>query len=211
MTTADYARRRLVDVTDLHVHFATDADIVEAVDGVSFHIAMGVRRQHRFRRPLPPFYKSTLQIDAAHREGRVPAARRDATGELWCSTNERDGLGDNLVPDYITHLEEDGFYGWPWFYMGGHQDPRHKGKHRELKAKVLAPDVLLQPHFASLEMLLYRGRSSRRVPRTRLRGRARLVEPGEPRRLPNVPHDAKPLDIASLMTAISAGSPSSRG
>jgi glucose/arabinose dehydrogenase/mono/diheme cytochrome c family protein len=79
------------------------------------------------------------------------------TSELWCSVNERDGLGDNLVPDYITHVEEGGFYGWPWWYIGGNQDPRHKGKHPELKEKVLVPDVLLQPHNASLEMTFYEG------------------------------------------------------
>jgi len=80
------------------------------------------------------------------------------TGELWCSVNERDGLGDNLVPDYITHVQEGGFYGWPWWYMGGHQDPRHKGKHPELKDKVIVPDVLLQPHNASLEFAFYEGK-----------------------------------------------------
>lgn len=79
------------------------------------------------------------------------------TGELWCSTNERDGLGDNLVPDYITHVQEGGFYGWPWYYIGGHQDPRHEGKHPELKTKVLVPDVLLQPHNASLGFSFYDG------------------------------------------------------
>jgi len=79
------------------------------------------------------------------------------TGELWCSVNERDGLGDNLVPDYITHVQEGGFYGWPWWYMGGHQDPRHQGKHPELKDKVIVPDVLLQPHIASLEFTFYQG------------------------------------------------------
>jgi len=79
------------------------------------------------------------------------------TLELWCSVNERDGLGDNLVPDYITHVEEGGFYGWPWWYIGAHQDPRHAGKHPELKDKVLVPDVLLQPHNASLEMTVYQG------------------------------------------------------
>ena len=79
------------------------------------------------------------------------------TGELWCSVNERDGLGDNLVPDYITHVQEGGFYGWPWWYMGGHQDPRHEGKHPELKDKVITPDVLLQPHNASLEFTFYEG------------------------------------------------------
>ncbi len=76
------------------------------------------------------------------------------TGDLWCSTNERDGLGNNLVPDYITHVQEGGFYGWPWFYMGL-QDPRQMGKHPELKAKVIVPDVLLQPHFASLQLQFY--------------------------------------------------------
>jgi len=77
------------------------------------------------------------------------------TDELWCSVNERDALGDNLVPDYITHVQEGGFYGWPWWYMGAHQDPRHKGKHPELKDKVIVPDVLLQPHNASLELTFY--------------------------------------------------------
>jgi glucose/arabinose dehydrogenase len=79
------------------------------------------------------------------------------TGELWCSTNERDALGDNLVPDYITHVQEGGFYGWPWWYIGGHQDPRHQGKHPELKDKAIVPDVLLQPHNASLELTFYEG------------------------------------------------------
>jgi glucose/arabinose dehydrogenase len=77
------------------------------------------------------------------------------TGELWCSVNERDALGDNLVPDYITRVQEGGFYGWPWWYMGAHQDPRQKGKHPELKEKTIVPDVLLQPHNASLEMAFY--------------------------------------------------------
>ncbi|MFZ0410562.1 MAG: PQQ-dependent sugar dehydrogenase [Candidatus Acidiferrales bacterium] len=80
------------------------------------------------------------------------------TGTLWCSVNERDGLGDNLVPDYITHVQDGGFYGWPWWYIGGNQDPRHAGKHPELKDKAIVPDVLLQPHNASLEMLFYQGR-----------------------------------------------------
>ncbi len=79
------------------------------------------------------------------------------TGELWCSVNERDQLGDNLVPDYITHVQEGGFYGWPYYYIGGNPDPRLKGKHPELKDKVIVPDVLLQPHNASLEMAFYQG------------------------------------------------------
>lgn len=88
----------------------------------------------------------------------VGMAVHPKTGELWCSVNERDGLGDDLVPDYITHVQEGGFYGWPWWYMGSHQDPRHKGKHPELKDKVIVPDVMVHPHNASLEMTFYDGK-----------------------------------------------------
>ena len=84
-------------------------------------------------------------------------ATHPETGQLWTSVNERDGLGDHLVPDYITHVEEGGFYGWPWYYIGPNQDPRHKGKHPELKDKVIVPDVLLQSHMASIDLTFYDG------------------------------------------------------
>ena len=87
----------------------------------------------------------------------VGLAIHPRTGQLWASVNERDGLGDNLVPDYITRVEAGAFFGWPWFYMGGHQDPRHAGRHAELKPKVRTPDVLIQPHSASLGMVFYAG------------------------------------------------------
>lgn len=87
----------------------------------------------------------------------VGEAINPMTGQLWCSVNERDMLGDQLVPDYITHVQEGGFYGWPYYYMGGHPDPRLNGKHPELKDKVITPDILLEPHFASLEMTFYEG------------------------------------------------------
>ena len=88
----------------------------------------------------------------------VGLAMNSKTGELWCSVNERDGLGDNLVPDYITHVQDGGYYGWPWWYMGSHQDPRHVGKHPELKDKVITPDVILNPHNASLGITFYDGK-----------------------------------------------------
>ena len=80
------------------------------------------------------------------------------TGTLWTSVNERDGLGDNLPPDYITHVTEGAFYGWPWYYLGDHQDPRHKGEHAELAGHVTVPDVLLGAHYASLALTFYTGR-----------------------------------------------------
>lgn len=85
----------------------------------------------------------------------VGLATHPKTGQLWTSVNERDGLGDNLVPDYITHVEEGGFYGWPWYYLGPNQDPRHKGKQPDLKDKVIVPEVILQSHMASLDLVFY--------------------------------------------------------
>jgi glucose/arabinose dehydrogenase len=102
-----------------------------------------------------------IKIYASGLRNCVGEAINPTTGELWCSTNERDGLGNNYPPDYITHVQEDGFYGWPWFLYGGPgggiQDPRHPGKHPELQSKVITPDILVNPHFASLEMLFYEG------------------------------------------------------
>jgi glucose/arabinose dehydrogenase len=87
----------------------------------------------------------------------VGLAINPTTGDLWCSTNERDGLGDNLPPDYLTRVREGGFYGWPWYYMGAHEDPRHPGARPDLKDKIIVPDVLIQPHSASLQLMFYSG------------------------------------------------------
>jgi glucose/arabinose dehydrogenase len=87
----------------------------------------------------------------------VGIAIHPETGELWASVNERDGLGDDLVPDYITRVREGGFYGWPWYYLGKRQDPRHPGARPDLADKVLLPDVLVQAHSAPLQMIFYTG------------------------------------------------------
>ena len=80
-----------------------------------------------------------------------------ATGRLWAVVNERDGLGDNTPFDYATHVQEGAFYGWPWYYIGGHEDPRHKGEHADLKDQVTIPDVLIQAHSAALQIVFYEG------------------------------------------------------
>lgn len=114
----------------------------------------------------------------------VGEAINPSTGQLWCSVNERDDLGNHLVPDYITSVPQGSFFGWPWYYMGGHRDPRlpepcangtgpnpqlsaslteaqAKGcKHVDLSSQVRTPDVLVQPHMASLEMTFYPDRKS---------------------------------------------------
>ena len=79
------------------------------------------------------------------------------TQDLWITSHERDGLGDDLVPDYLTRVTPGGFYGWPYAYTGPHEDPRHQGKAPELVKKTLYPDVLLGSHVGSLDLLFYTG------------------------------------------------------
>jgi glucose/arabinose dehydrogenase len=83
-------------------------------------------------------------------------AIQPGTGTLWCAVNERDGLGDDLPPDFATSVRQGGFYGWPWFYIGGNVDPRHRGVSVR---PVIVPDVLIQPHSAPLGITFYDGRA----------------------------------------------------
>jgi glucose/arabinose dehydrogenase len=120
-----------------------------------------------------------LEVYAHGIRNCVGEAINPITGSLWCSTNERDNLGNHLVPDYVTSVPEGSFFGWPWYYMGGHKDPRlpdpcangtgpnpqlaqplnilqaETCKRADIHAKVRTPDVLVQPHMASLEMTFY--------------------------------------------------------
>ena len=77
------------------------------------------------------------------------------TGDVMCTVNERDALGDNLPPDYLTRVKQGGFYGWPWYYIGDNEDPRLKGHRPDLKGKAIVPDVLIQSHSAPLGMVVY--------------------------------------------------------
>lgn len=77
---------------------------------------------------------------------------------LWCAVNERDLMGDNLPPDYITRVRPHAFYGWPWYYLGDHEDPRHKGERPDLAGKIATPDVLIQSHSAALGLVFYEAR-----------------------------------------------------
>ena len=78
------------------------------------------------------------------------------THALWTAVNERDELGDELVPDYLTSVKEDGFYGWPYSYYGQHRDPRMKDYPSDsLVAKAIVPEVPLGSHTASLGLVFY--------------------------------------------------------
>ena len=95
------------------------------------------------------------KIFASGLRNPVGMAWQPVTHELWTAVNERDRLGDDLVPDYITSVKEDGFYGWPYAYFGQHEDPRLKGKRPDLVAKAIVPDVSMNAHTAALGLAFY--------------------------------------------------------
>lgn len=85
----------------------------------------------------------------------VGMAWAPGTNELWTAVNERDGLGDDLVPDYITSVKEGAFYGWPFSYFGQNEDPRLKGQNPALVAQAIVPDIAVGSHTASLGLAFY--------------------------------------------------------
>ncbi|HME11811.1 MAG TPA: sorbosone dehydrogenase family protein [Candidatus Acidoferrum sp.] len=87
----------------------------------------------------------------------VGLAVEPQSGKVWTSVNERDGLGDDLPPDYFTSVQDGGFYGWPYSYIGNHVDPRVNPQKPELVSKAIVPDVLLGAHHAPLQFAFYTG------------------------------------------------------
>ena len=82
-----------------------------------------------------------------------------ANSKLWATVQERDGLGDDLVPDFFTEVKKDAFYGWPYAYIGKNEEPRHKGEAPELVSKSIEPDVILPAHAAVMDFTFYSGKS----------------------------------------------------
>jgi glucose/arabinose dehydrogenase len=140
-------------------------DVVFSNDGTKMYVSVGslhnvseaaaeARRARIFE--YSPEGKNE-RVYASGIRNPVGLAVHPTTAELWTSVNERDELGDHLVPDYVTHVSDGAFYGWPWFYLGGNADPRLPNKRLDLQSKVTLPDVLLQSHSASLGMTFYTG------------------------------------------------------
>ena len=144
-------------------------DVVFSLDGKKMYVSVGSQSNaHEGSRSDETRRADVLVFDVDGKNERIFAsgirnavglAVHPKTGDLWGSVNERDTLGDHLVPDYVTRIKDGGFYGWPWFYIGQHEDPNHIGEHPELKGKVLVPDVLVQSHSASLCMTFYNGKT----------------------------------------------------
>jgi glucose/arabinose dehydrogenase len=147
-------------------HGHTTRDLVFSADGKKMFISVGSQSNidnpddhpsEFHRADILEFNPdgSGMRVFATGIRNPVGMAINPKTGELWCATNERDALGDNLVPDYTTHVQDGGFYGWPWYYMGGNHDPRLPDSHPDWRARMITPDVLIQPHSAPLGFAFY--------------------------------------------------------
>jgi glucose/arabinose dehydrogenase len=135
-------------------------NILPSADGKALFVAVGSasnvgehgmaqerRRANILRIDLPTGRETVF---ASGLRNPVGMAIEPRTGALWTAVNERDELGDELVPDYITSVRADGFYGWPYSYYGQHEDPRLKGQRPDLVAKAVVPDFAVGAHVAAL-------------------------------------------------------------
>ncbi len=99
---------------------------------------------------------SSMRVFASGLRNASGKAFNPMTGQLWTTCNERDGLGDEVPPDFFSSVKEGGFYGWPYYYIGGHHDPRVSEKSKPA-APGIVPEVLITPHSASLGLVFYAG------------------------------------------------------
>jgi glucose/arabinose dehydrogenase len=157
-------------------------DITFSRDGRQMFISIGSRSNDAERMPLlRPTGIETIERDYgvgaawAYEEGRaqilvsdpngssvrtfatglrncISMAIQPSSGTLWCANDERDHFGDDLVPDFITTVHAGDFFGWPWFYVGGFEDPVHGGERPDLRDRVRQPDLLLPPHSAPMSV-----------------------------------------------------------
>ncbi len=139
-------------------------NLVFAPDGQHFFVAIG-SKDNIGENPLPRASVQEFDADGANQRTFVTGTRNPiglgfypGTNDLYTVVNERDTLGDGLVPDYFTRLTEGGFYGWPYAYIGAHPQPGELGTKRpDLVAQTIVPDVLFDSHSAPLDLVFYTG------------------------------------------------------
>lgn len=137
-------------------------NVVFRPDGAKMYVSVGsqgnVAEEEEKRAAVLEYNPdgSGYRVFAAGLRNPVGLAFNPVGGALWAAVNERDGLGDDLVPDYATAVRDGGFYGWPWYYIGQNRDPRMAEK-PDRKARTLLPDVLFESHSAALGIDFYNG------------------------------------------------------
>jgi glucose/arabinose dehydrogenase len=143
-------------------------NVVAAPDGSKLYVSVGSGTNVDVERTdeKDPRRAAILEVNPDGSEMRIYASGlrnpigidwQPESGAMWTAVNERDGIGDDLVPDYLTSVREGAFYGWPYSYFGQNEDPRKRGERPDLVARAVVPDLPLGSHTASIGLLFYRG------------------------------------------------------
>ena len=155
---------KIIDLPGLGYNQHWTRNIMFRPDGKKLYVTVGsqtnVSEEADPRRAAISEYNpdgSGHRIVASGLRNAIGLAWNPTTGVLWTAVNERDELGDDVPPDYVTSVKDGGFYGWPYSYIGQHEDPRLKGKRSDLVAKAIVPEVLLEAHCAALGLVFYTG------------------------------------------------------
>jgi glucose/arabinose dehydrogenase len=164
-TSADGQPEKLVELTPGGYNQHWTRNILFSPDDKQMFVSIGsatnVNVEQDTKRAAISVYDpdgKNHRIYASGLRNPIGLAWNPKTGELWTAVNERDGLGDDLVPDYVTSVKEGGFYGWPYSYIGQNEEPRRKGENPELVKKAIVPDVLVTSHSAALGIVFYTGK-----------------------------------------------------
>jgi glucose/arabinose dehydrogenase len=165
-TKASGAAEKLVELTRGGYNQHWTRNILFSPDGTKMFVSIGSETnadvEKDERRAAISVYDpdgKNHRIYAAGLRNPIGLAWNPKTGELWTAVNERDGLGDDLVPDYVTSVKDGAFYGFPYAYIGQNEEPRRKGENPELVKKTIVPDVLLTSHSAALGIAFYTGKN----------------------------------------------------
>lgn len=139
-----------------------------AIDGKAkkLYVSVGSGSNHELGDPANRNAVNVYNLDGSSPEILATGLRNPVcirfqpeSRKLWATVQERDGLGDELVPDFFTEVKKGAFYGWPYAYVGPNEEPRHKGVNPEAVKKTIEPDVLLGPHVAAMDFTFYTGKS----------------------------------------------------
>ena len=164
-TKAEAAPEKLIELTRGGYNQHWTRNLIFSPDGKKLYVSIGSETNAEVetdsRRAAISVYDpdgKNHRIFASGLRNPIGLAFNPATKELWTAVNERDGLGDNLVPDYVTSVKDGGFYGFPFAYIGQNEEPRRKSENPELVKKSIVPDVLVMSHSAALGIVFYNGK-----------------------------------------------------
>jgi glucose/arabinose dehydrogenase len=160
---------KILDLTPGGYNNHWTRNIISNADGTKFYVSTGSGSNNAEHGIESEFRRACIleinpdgsgeKLFASGLRNPIGTAWEPTTGKLWTVVNERDDLGDELVPDYLTMVKEGGFYGWPYAYFGPNEDPRMKGQRPDLVAKTIVPDVSMGAHTACLGLAFYTGSS----------------------------------------------------